>query len=55
MEELDIVKVSDILNLNNVYDSIGEALGTKMNSDSEIFYEIEEFIVQKFNEMNEED
>jgi len=45
-------KVSDIL--NEVYDKIGRALGVDMDNDSDIFYEIEEFIVKKYQEMQDE-
>ena len=50
--------VSNILNGNSrqesMYIRIGEALGMKMDFDSDIFYEIEELIVEKYQEMQDE-
>ena len=61
MEE-NIEKVSNILNdevVNRIgtgaYTKIGKALGIKINTNSEIFREIEEFIVKKFNEMKNDE
>ena len=54
MEE-NIVKVSNILNDTKAYNKIGEALGIEIDCNSEIFREIEEFIVEKYNEMKEDE
>lgn len=56
MKELDeIVMVSEILNDTGAYDKIGKVLRVKMNNDSMIFQEIEEFIISKYKEMNDSD
>lgn len=44
-------KVSDILNNSKVYDKIAEAIGIEIDEDSLIFREIEEYIVEQFDEM----
>jgi len=46
--------VSHVLNDTKAYTKIGEVLGIEIDCDSEIFSEIEEFIVEKFHEMQEE-
>jgi len=50
----DIVTVSNILNDTKAYIKIGLALGIDIDSNSEIFEDIETFIVEKFQEMQEE-
>jgi len=47
----DIVTVSNILNDTKAYIKIGLALGIDIDSNSEIFEDIETFIVEKFQEM----
>ena len=54
IEHEDIVTVSNILNDTKAYTKIGLALGIEIDSNSEIFEEIETFIVEKFQEMKEE-
>lgn len=51
-----IAKVSDILNGReyNPYILIGLRLGIEIDSDSDIFLDIEEYIVDKYEEMEEE-
>ena len=44
-------KVSRILNDTKAYILIGEALGIEIDNDSQIFYDIEEHIVEKYQEM----
>jgi hypothetical protein len=46
-----MILVSNILNEGNVFDQIGRVLGIEIDNDSEIFSEIEQFIVEKFDEM----
>ena len=49
----DYVRVGLILN-EGVYDKIAKALNIdEVDNDSEIFHDIEEFIVDKFREMKE--
>jgi len=47
-------KISDILNETKAYIKIGKALKIEINPDSQIFYEIEEYILEKYKEMEEE-
>lgn len=55
MEREDkILTLSNILNNTKVWDKISEALDIEMDSNSMIFYEIEEFIVDKLDEMIED-
>ena len=54
MEDLTI-KISNILNETKAYTRIGRALEIEINSDSEIFHEIEEFILEKYQEMEEKE
>jgi len=44
--------VSNILNDSKVYDKIADALGIELNNDSDIFREIEEYIVEQYDEMD---
>ena len=50
MDRVEIV--SNILNDSKVYDKIAEALGIKCDNDSDIFREIEEYIVEQYDEMD---
>ena len=45
------IRVSNILNESKVWIKIERALGIEIDTDSGIFSEIEEFIVEKFEEM----
>lgn len=46
--------LSDLLNDAKIFDSFAEATGFQIDNNSMIFHEIEEFIVDKFQEMQEE-
>ena len=46
--------LSDLLNDAKIFDRFAEATGFKIDNNSMIFHEIEEFIVDKFEEMQEE-
>lgn len=48
------VILSDVLNESKVYDRFANLTNFKIDNDSPIFDDIEEFIVKKFIEMNEE-
>ena len=48
----DMIKVSDILG-ETAYNKIGEVLGIEIDNDSQIFHDIEEFIVEKYQEMRD--
>lgn len=48
------ILISNILNDTKAYIKIGEALNIDIDSDSIIFSDIEEFIVAKYLEMQEE-
>lgn len=48
------ILVSNILNDTKAYTKIGEVLGIEPDNNSMIFHEIEEFIVEKYKEMLEE-
>ena len=51
----DYQRVSMILNDTMAYEKITKALNIeKVDNDSEIFHDIEEFIVDKFREMKKE-
>jgi len=50
----DYQRVSMILNDTKAYEKIAKALNIEqVDNDSEIFHDIEEFIVDKFREMKE--
>ena len=49
-KEQQIETLSDILNESKVFDSYAIRTGIKLNNDSDIWSEIEEFIVDKINE-----
>ena len=48
------VEVSNVLNETKAYITIGKRLGIEIDSNSMIFHDIEQFIVQKYKEMEEE-
>tara|TARA_R110001592_G_scaffold7016_1_gene39077 strand:- start:962 stop:1141 length:180 start_codon:yes stop_codon:yes gene_type:complete len=52
--ENQILTISNILNNTKVWDKISEALDIEMDSNSMIFHEIEEFILDKLDEMTED-
>jgi len=55
LEHLDLTeKVSNVLNDTKAYIKIARVLGIEPDNNSMIFHEIEEFIVEKFHEMQEE-
>ena len=54
MEYTEIEKISNVLNETKSYIRIGRALNIEIDSDSEIFYEIEEYILEKYKQMEEE-
>jgi len=55
MEDIvQIEKISNVLNETKAYIRIGRILDIEIDSDSEIFYEIEEYILQKYEQMEEE-
>lgn len=54
-EEEPNVKVSNILNETGAYNRIARALRVIVNCDSTIFHEIEEYIVEKYLEMDNEE
>jgi hypothetical protein len=53
-----LVLISDILNgdskANSRYWKIGKELGVELNTSCDIFHEIEEYILDKFEEMDAE-
>ena len=49
-KEQQIETLSDILNESKVFDSYAIRTGIKLDNDSDIWSEIEEFIVDKINE-----
>lgn len=51
IEHDDMVKVSDIL--ANAYNEIAVALNIEIDNNSEIFTDIEAFIVSKYKEMSD--
>ena len=55
MEDHKIITISRLLNDAKVFDRYANAIGIELDNDSEIFQEIEEFIVKKIDEMVKED
>jgi hypothetical protein len=49
-----ILKISNILNKTKAYDKIGEALNIELDHDSQVFRDIEEYILLKLKEMQED-
>jgi len=47
-----IERVSIILNDTKAYDLIGKTLGIEIDCNSEIFREIEQYIIEQFDEMD---
>ena len=52
--EEKILTLSNILNNTKIWDKISKGLDIEMDSNSMIFHEIEEFIVDKLDEMIED-
>tara|TARA_R110002072_G_scaffold17717_2_gene66835 strand:- start:118 stop:291 length:174 start_codon:yes stop_codon:yes gene_type:complete len=52
--EEKILTLSNILNNTKIWDKISNGLDIEMDSNSMIFHEIEEFIVDKLDEMIED-
>lgn len=52
--EEKILTLSNILNNTKVWDKISKGLDIELDSNSMIFHEIEEFIVDKLDEMIED-
>ena len=46
--------LSELLNDARIFDRLAEAMELELDYNSEIFHEIEEFIIDKFDEMQEE-
>lgn len=49
-----ILTLSNILNNTKIWDKIADALDIELDSNSMVFHEIEEFIVDKLDEMIED-
>lgn len=54
MKYTNIAKIGNILNETKAYIEIGKALNIEINFDSQIFHDIEEYIYEKYKEMEEE-
>lgn len=52
--EEKILTLSNILNNTKIWDKIAEALDIEMDCNSMVFHEIEEFIIDKLDEMIED-
>tara|TARA_R110000824_G_scaffold391967_1_gene590099 strand:- start:373 stop:618 length:246 start_codon:yes stop_codon:yes gene_type:complete len=48
-----IERVSNILNDTKAYDLIGKTLGIEIDANSEIFRDIEEYIIERFEDMDD--
>tara|TARA_R110000803_G_scaffold57536_1_gene115461 strand:+ start:458 stop:706 length:249 start_codon:yes stop_codon:yes gene_type:complete len=48
-----IERVSNILNDTKAYDLIGKTLGIEIDVNSEIFRDIEEYIIERFEDMDD--
>ena len=46
--------LSELLNDARIFDRLAESMELELDYNSEIFHEIEEFIIDKFDEMQEE-
>ena len=49
-----IYTISDVLNSSNVWRMLEVRLGIKLDTDSDIYHEIEEFILMKLEQMEEQ-
>ena len=49
-----IYTISDVLNSSNIWRMLEVRLGIKLDTDSDIYHEIEEFILMKLEQMEEE-
>ena len=49
-----IYTISDVLNSSNIWARLELRLGIKLDTDSDIYHEIEEFILMKLEQMEEE-
>ena len=49
-----IYTISDVLNSSNIWARLEVRLGIKLDIDSDIYHEIEEFILMKLEQMEEE-
>mgnify|MGYP007059462785 CR=1 FL=1 len=49
-----IYTISDVLNSLNVWQMLEMRLGIKLDGDSDIYHEIEEFILMKLEQMEEQ-
>ena len=49
-----IYKISDVLNSSNIWERLEIRLGIKLDTDSDIYHEIEEFILMKLEQMEEQ-
>tara|TARA_R110001606_G_scaffold134921_1_gene271683 strand:- start:579 stop:860 length:282 start_codon:yes stop_codon:yes gene_type:complete len=48
-----VTSLSIVLNNNKIYNLISKVIGIELDYDSPIFREIEEYIVEKFEEMDD--
>ena len=46
--------LGELLNDARIFDRLAEAMELELDYDSQIFHEIEEFIIDKFDEMQKE-
>ena len=53
-QQEQILIISDVLNTSEVWTKLERRLGIELDSNSMIFSEIEEFILNKLEEMQEE-
>lgn len=49
-----IYTISDVLNSSNIWRMLEVRLGIRLDTDSDIYHEIEEFILMKLEQMEEE-
>ena len=49
-----IYTISDVLNSSNIWRMLEVRIGIRLDTDSDIYHEIEEFILMKLEQMEEE-
>ena len=49
-----IYTISDVLNSSNIWAGLEMRLGIKLDTESDIYHEIEEFILMKLEQMEEQ-
>ena len=54
MSEENLLTISNILNNTKVWDKISDATELRLDTNDDFFHEVEEFILENFERMNDE-